>query len=134
MTVDQTQLRRMLEENELLLREAALEFDRADVAEAIIIRSEKINRLLKRRREIYLLLTGEVPAYEHVFSLSNTPIPTMCVLIGRAAIPYTRVGEQNPGVKMHHCLRCGGLLNYEEVYPDLEIAPCEINLIGCVCP
>jgi hypothetical protein len=89
MTVDQTQLRRMLEENELLLREAALEFDRAEVAEAIIIRSEKVNRLLKRRK-------GNLPAAHR-----RGPRVRACVFAQQHAYPNDVRAHRSSGHSIH---------------------------------
>ncbi len=91
MESDPTEIRRMLGEYETLLWHPALQVDRAGVAGAVVNRSKKIHRVLKPCRQ-HVLVTGKVPAGEHIFALNKAPVRTMCPLIGRGAVRTTRVG------------------------------------------
>ncbi len=125
--------RRQLVENADLFKSAQLQYAQAQEQREATAVQQKINRLLKKRRELYELLRENPPA-DDVLKLDGTGISANDVLVGNLAISAERAGPPDPQAEPRYCERCGGLINHREVYPSLHLHAYELSSAGCRCP
>lgn len=98
------------------------------------IAQRQINQLLEKRRELLQSLGREIPLDDELAKLDDAKISSNSVVVGNLAVSTQRAGSRDARVGERYCDRCGGLINYDEVWPDFEPEVCELNHAGCRCP
>lgn len=122
-----------LREIDELLKHKARQYQDGNQRTVTIARNQ-MNKLLEERRELLQSLGREVPSDDTLAMLDNTRVSSNSVIIGNLKVSVQRAGTRNPKIGERYCERCGGLINYDKVYPDFEPKTYELNYVGCRCP
>ncbi len=132
-TADSKGVSRRIIEIDELIKHRARQYKEGDQRTAAIAQRQ-INQLLEKRRELLKSLGKEVPSGDTLAMLDDSKISSNSVIIGNLNVSIQRSGTRNKIIGERYCPRCNGLINYDEVYPDLDIATWELSSVGCRCP